>query len=326
VTGLAGGDLVQKVFAQQMTQLSSKPVMTFENYALEWLKSKPNLNTRATYGKYLKADINPYFGNKRLDEITLDDMFTFFSGLQEDDYAKSTANSLKTVIKQVLQCAVTDGYIHVNPAADPRIKNPCTKETERKPLTEEQWSDIVHQIHDKLYNDDRLYMYLVSYTAARKGEVLAMRYEDFDFDKLKLTISRNVTFPDGYNPNIGPTKGKKIRTIDISKELAEELRARFKTCPKKGFLFHREGDFEKPYTSNLFWQMWERIRKSIDLHGATSHVFRHTVLTMLNNKGVDLKTISAIAGHASETTTYTYIHTNDAKKKEAMSLLTANVA
>ena len=306
-----------------------KPVMTFEEYSEKWLKNNLNINanSKSTYRKVLEADINPFFGEKNLSDIVIDDILTFFSGLAEDDYSKSMGNTCKTIIKQVLQCSVTDGFIKVNPAADPRVKNPCIKKTEREPLTEKQWSDVVHQIHDKLFFDDRLYMYLVAYTAARRGEVLALRYEDFDFENLKLTISRNVTFPDGYNPNVGAPKGKKTATIPLARELTVELKERFKDCPKEGFLFHRDNDYDKPYTSGMFWQMWQRIRATIDLYGATSQTFRHTVCTLLSNKKVDLKTISAIARHAQTSTTANiYIHANEEKSRAAMDLLSANVA
>ena len=304
-----------------------KNVPLFSEYATNWLKSNLsiNANTKATYGKFLKFDINPFFGAKHLNEITIDDLLTFFTGMQEGNYSKATGNTCKTIIKQVLQCAVTDGLISINPALDPRVKNPCTKKTERNPLTEDEWRDVVHQIHDRLYSDDRLYMFLVAYTAARRGEVLALRYEDFDFDNLKLTISRNITFPDGYNANVGVPKGKKIGVVDIAKELAIELQECFKDCPKEGYLFHRDNDFEKPYTSSSFWEMWERIKNTIDLHGATSHVFRHTVATVLRDKGVDLETVSSILRHASVTTTAdSYIKPNENKKKEAINLLSVN--
>ena len=41
------------------------------------------------------------------------------------------------------------------------------------------------------------------------------------------------------------------------------------------------------------------IQKAVDLHGATPHVFRHSYLSMLNQAGVDPKTIQRIGGHGS---------------------------
>lgn len=303
----------------------AKAQIAFAEYAGRWVDNnlRINANSRSTYRKVLHSNLNPFFGTKLLSDISLDDVLTFLSGLAEDDYSKNTGNTCLSILRQVLQCAVTDGYVKINPAADPRVKNPCTRKTEREALTREQWADVVNQIGDKLTGNERMYMAIVAYTAMRRGEVLGLRYEDIDFANNEINVSRNVTYPDGYNPNVGLPKNKKVGSVPIAAGLLPFL----KNCPKEGYVLHIGDDVEMPLNGNQFWAMWIRISKAIDLHGATSHVFRHTVCTMLANEGVDLKTISAIARHSSTTTTANvYIHANDAKKREAMQKLDVNVA
>lgn len=58
------------------------------------------------------------------------------------------------------------------------------------------------------------------------------------------------------------------------------------------------GSSDAPITESTFDRAWQRIDKTIDLHGATPHVLRHTYLTELAAAEVDVKTIQAIAGHA----------------------------
>ena len=53
-----------------------------------------------------------------------------------------------------------------------------------------------------------------------------------------------------------------------------------------------------PISEMSFKRTWERISKTIDLHGATPHVFRHTYITMAASSGIDVKTLQAIAGHS----------------------------
>ena len=54
----------------------------------------------------------------------------------------------------------------------------------------------------------------------------------------------------------------------------------------------------------------KRVQNTIDLHGATPHVLRHTYLTHLAATGLDVKTLQAIAGHSDITTTMNrYVHT-----------------
>lgn len=62
----------------------------------------------------------------------------------------------------------------------------------------------------------------------------------------------------------------------------------------------------------VYDRIFREIRNSFDLHGATAHVFRHTYLSMLNQAGVDPKTIQAIGGHGNFMLTYElYVHSNN---------------
>ena len=44
--------------------------------------------------------------------------------------------------------------------------------------------------------------------------------------------------------------------------------------------------------------MWKRITTTIDMHGATPHVLRHSYLTYAVGATTDFKTIQGISGHA----------------------------
>ena len=58
--------------------------------------------------------------------------------------------------------------------------------------------------------------------------------------------------------------------------------------------------------------MWKRITKTIDMHGATSHVLRHSYLTYAVGATTDFKTIQGISGHADLFTLLnTYAHSQN---------------
>ena len=78
------------------------------------------------------------------------------------------------------------------------------------------------------------------------------------------------------------------------------------------------GGGEQSITKSMFDRTWERIGKTINLHGATPHVLRHTYLTMLGETGTNIKTIQAIAGHADiQTTMNRYVYSRNEKVLEA---------
>ena len=75
---------------------------------------------------------------------------------------------------------------------------------------------------------------------------------------------------------------------------------------------------EKPLTKMVFTRVFKDIQKAVDLHGATPHVFRHSYLSMLNQAGVDPKTIQRIGGHGNFMLTYNlYVHSSDEQIMDA---------
>ena len=70
----------------------------------------------------------------------------------------------------------------------------------------------------------------------------------------------------------------------------------------------------------------ERIGKTINMHGATAHVFRHSYLTFLGTLNTNVKTIRAIAGHSDiQTTMNRYVHRDVAQIHLAGSEFSKNV-
>lgn len=67
------------------------------------------------------------------------------------------------------------------------------------------------------------------------------------------------------------------------------------TTRKSGYVI---GGGETPITQSTYDRAMERIGKTINMHDATAHVFRHSYLTFLGTLNTNVKTIQAIAGHS----------------------------
>jgi integrase len=221
---------------------------------------------------------------------------------------------MRVFLAQIMDSALRDGWIDKNPATDSRIYNPSQKQVfERKALSMEDVKDIIPSLHalDKM---DRLYLALVIFTGMRRGEVLGLRWEDVDLEQNVLHVQRNVTYTNNQ-PFVGTPKTKSgYREVPIIPDLLAHLLP----LGEKGFIVSGN-DPEKPLTLTAFRCMMKRINASVDLHGATSHVFRHTIGTMLNDTGADVKTIQSILGQSDfKTTMDRYVHARDNKKQEAI--------
>jgi site-specific recombinase XerD len=76
---------------------------------------------------------------------------------------------------------------------------------------------------------------------------------------------------------------------------------------------------EEPITLSVHRRMMERVGRTINLHGASPHIFRHSYATLLNDAGASIKIIQSIIGHSDvQTTINRYVHSRDEKKQEAV--------
>ena len=78
------------------------------------------------------------------------------------------------------------------------------------------------------------------------------------------------------------------------------------------------GGGEQPITESMFDRTWERIGKTINLHGATHHVLRHSYAVFALEAGDNMKEIQAALGHYSAAFTMnTYAHVSDQARRES---------
>lgn len=289
-----------------------KSTITFREYADRWMnvykvgKLKPS--TIATYKKHLCAHVLPAFGEREIASITTEDIQLF---LNDRNYlAKKTLSSMRHFMGEVFKDAVEDGLIEKDPTASRRISIPSTKANEREALPLDQFKEIISNLK-LLSAQDKQFLVLVMFTGMRRGEVLGLRWEDIDTEAGLIHIRRNVTHPGGNRPVIGtPKTNSGKRDIPLDPYVLEVLEPMKQT----GFIIGGES----PITMTTYNNTMTRIKKKIDLHGATAHVFRHSYLTYMAGEATDLKTLQAIAGHSTIGMTMNrYVHAQPEKIKEA---------
>jgi len=146
----------------------------------------------------------------------------------------------------------------------------------------------------------------------RRGEVLALRWEDIDVDGGWIHVSKNAVFAGRNKAVIGQPKTKKgERDVPLAPALLEHL------GPLSSTGYVLGGD--APLTLSAYNCAMKRIKKTIDLHGATAHIFRHTYASLLNATGAQPKAIQSIIGHADINTTMNiYVHRDKEQEVEAV--------
>ena len=160
--------------------------------------------------------------------------------------------------------------------------------------------------------------YLELVSGIRKGELVALRWEDLDVEQRTISVSKQATKDADNNLIVArPKTENSIRQISIPQEAVELLVKEHSKHPGNPWLFpsSRTGGMYHPDSVATLHQ---RILKDAGLEHLRFHDLRHTFATLALQNGVDIKTVSAMLGHYDAGFTLrTYTHTTRQKQDEA---------
>jgi integrase len=189
---------------------------------------------------------------------------------------------------------------------------------------------------EKVNVDLAVFLILAAVTGARRGELCALRWNDFGHDFAEVTISRVISLGSS-----GPVERRKpktrasVRTVSLDSGSREVLAAhrlrsvgRALACgvsfPRDAFVFSDQPDGSSPWRPDSTSRRFRRLRESIGLDEELHlHSLRHFVVTTLLGAGVDLTQVAGRVGHAGggRTTLAVYSHFQQARDREVAELL-----
>ena len=298
--------------------------ITVEEFLGTWielhvLNLKPS--TEASYRVNLNSYLLPYLGHIPLANLRPSHIQKFYADLRREGgkdgnplSAKSVQNA-GAVLKKALQYAVdVDGLLVHNPAS--RVPLPKGQSQHN-----ETWTASEFQLFLAGITDHRLFAFfrLSAYSGARRGELLALRWSDFDSDGKRFTISKNRVKTRREVVEQNSTKGgdgRRIvslddRTVEILKahrkrQLEERLLAG-SVWNETGYIFTREDG--EPIDPDTPSQLFTRFRINLGLPSQRLHDLRHFHATELLRAGVPLHVVADRLGHRDAMVTATiYAH------------------
>ena len=158
-------------------------------------------------------------------------------------------------------------------------------------------------------------------TGMRRGELLALRWDDLDFATGKLRIDKQV-YPVGGKLIISEPKTKAANRTIILPPAMVELLAEYKKGVFSELMFPSRIKPEQPIDPGYVRKRLQVILERAGCKRVRFHDLRHTFATLSLENGMDVKTLSTIIGHVSAATTLnTYTHiTDEMRKKAALSI------
>lgn len=312
----------------------------------EWLvRIKPIIkpSTWETYQLIVKGKIKPYFSdrNKQLKDYVPYDFSEFFCYLAEKGNGKlhtglsrKSVKNIRGVLSSAFEFAVQNSILKMNPVTSssmPAFANNI--EADVPQYNAQQVRDLLRfakASHSHIY----VFLLLALFTGLRKGELMALTWDDIDFDKKTLRINKSRTGKKTKVANEVTTPKTKSsnRVIPLNDLTLEALQAE----REKQLVQYNSSKLDDyiiknihglPYSNlSAINRVVNRLTEKAGLPHCTIHGFRHSVATILDENGVPLQEISILLGHESIVTTENlYIRRRRTAKKETIDILSSAI-
>lgn len=356
--------------------------ITLQEFSERWISEYAKINlapgTVAKYQEELDAKILPELGHLKLTALKPHKINAFFASLTKDDarkdgkpggYSKASIMKTRNVLSSILSTATEWEIIDRNPCDHVRLQGVSAEEKVTF-FTPEQVSiflDFIEKpyaikvrghkriddtglpytvgdyvITKSIPEQVRILFILAIYSGLRKGELLALQWDDINFDSDIVQVSKAVTIVDGKPICKAPKTKTSHRSISIPHSLTERLAQLKKSQDEfrsqvgdywqgENWIFTQENgkmmNYSTPYQALQDTIVRYNNGKPTDqqLPRIPFHGLRHTSATLLIASQQDVKTVSKRLGHAQTSTTMNiYAHAlqeSDRKAADALETL-----
>ena len=272
-------------------------------------------------GAYLLDDLTPELIQSRL----IDDMC--------ETHAYSTIHKTYVLLNECMNYAVDKDYISKNPCR--QVKVPKKENFNKKPiriLSEEEIAKFKEMaVSQRKAIAVPKYQYgliitLILYTGLRVGELCALRWDDIDYDSKRLIVSKsvNVIYVNKKRNLViqNTTKSGKTRYVPLNTKAIDILNRQHELVGGAGADYIISGG-SAIVDKTVVASSYPKICKAAGIPNPSGiHSLRHTFASLALQRGIDIKVISDILGHASVNFTYnTYVHIVEKQKANAVDLL-----
>jgi len=296
--------------ADDRTRKEEAPTLNrFQREFMETYVAANNKPSERMSKEYMfKHHLLPWFGRRRLDDISTRDIERFKAGKLAAGLSPKTVNNFLTCLGKTLRYAAESELIEKLP----RIKFVKVHHEKIDFLDFDEYARLLEAA--RADSVALAAILLAGDAGLRVGEIRALKWGDLDLKTGRLTVQRT-----DYRGHMGSPKGGRSRTLPMTRRLCaalvamRHLKGPFVFCLADGRMWNR-GHVETPL---------RRARKRAGLRRFTWHKLRHTFCSHLAMKGAPVRTIQELAGHASLTTTQRYMHLTPDAARAAIRLLEA---
>lgn len=320
--------------------------MKFADFCPMYLEIKKDVlapRIWADYSRTIDKLLIPLLGHIKLTELKPAHIQQFIQYLQGDvrqkkdgtldtenpKLSQATIRRKLTVLQSILKQAVKLDLIPSNPAAAEKLTLQKATAPKIEIFSKQEAAEMLRCLED----EDLQFQVLVQLaimTGARCGELVGLKFGDFDYNNGKVTIERSAYKIAGQPIAVKPPKDYEIRTVSVNRHciqlvmmLREEKQRQAKQLGSQwignDWVFTQwNGEILNPQTPT------KQFSKFLQRHGLKHrkfHSLRHTSATLLLYGGVNLKQVQARLGHGDISTTNKYLHCIQEADEQAAEVL-----
>jgi len=308
--------LALKYLAEAKAKKAQPQTRTVGDLLDAWLADvRPSIESRtyASYESVVRLYLRPELGPDRLCELSAEAISSardaWMSASRKDKRKGTISGTTARYVLRTLKTALTFGierkWLDENPAR--YVKPPKASESEKRPLEAEEVRSLLSAARNTALFCPVL---IALYSGVRRGELLAVKWEDFDLVDGSLTVRRSLEVDrlDGYAiKEKAPKSASSKRAIPIPASVVEELReykvAQAQRLQVLGLdqesetLVFDRGDGQ-PWHPDTFGQAWIEFAKTCGVRRVRFHDLRATFASLLIEAGVDPVTVQHFLGHS----------------------------
>jgi len=213
--------------------MNDTPISTFKEYADSWMKTtvpatcKPS--TQEDYQAILDLHVLPLFKSKAINVIKRGHIKNFLLSKISEGFAGSTVTHMKNVVSGIMNKALDEEVVIVNPALGlGKIIQSTNHNDEINPLTAPELNQLLGAFEEHFSEYFTLSL-LLARTGMRIGEAIALKWGDIDFNRRFIEIRRSFARGRVSTPRSG-----KCRRVDMSPQLKLALKKHQAESKRKG--------------------------------------------------------------------------------------------